>query len=294
MLEIFDISLPFFAAAFYCISVAFIKLSSSSGKFSASSVLVINNIISGLVFIPQLFWGEPVKDWGLVWQPLLAGAFCALGNIATFLCAQKGELSLMTPIMGVKILIVLLLSHIFLSSALSASFWVSGIVCCVAVFIMGYSHKTFESNRLKITIFLALCACSSYAACDICIQKYAPNFTVPQMLALCTIMMPVSIIPYIPKFFKQIRVAGMRCISFGVLAGIFMVFECYLMFLSIVGSVGAALCNILYNTRGIMAVIMVLILGRYFGELKELSQASAMRRGLGALMILVAVFIVLM
>ena len=73
----------------------------------------------------------------------------------------------------------------------------------------------------------------------------------------------------------------------------YMIMEMYLMFLSIVGEVGAALCNILYNTRGIMSVVLMFVVGKFVVDMKELSKASALQRIVGATMILIAVIIVI-
>lgn len=81
--------------------------------------------------------------------------------------------------------------------------------------------------------------------------------------------------------------------SFAALAAGLMVVECVLMVFAITGSVGAPLCNILYNTRGIFSVALIFILGKKIPALSEISQSSAMRRMAGSLMILSAVAMVL-
>ena len=289
-----DILFPFFSAALYCISITLAKYATRAETFSGISMLVMNNILSGLVFIPAIFFDSTMPDWSIVWQPLLASGFCAIGNIAIFICAEKGEVSLMTPIMGIKIMFVIFFSRILLNTSIPHSITLAGIICCMAVFIMGWQKKTLHSsNKLVITISLALCACISYALCDVIMQKYAPNFTRNAMLSLTTVAMPLSIIPFLPRFFKDVVRSNKTTLAVGATSAIIMVFEMYLMFLSIVGEVGAALCNILYNTRGIISVIVIFIVGKFIKEMKEVSKTSALQRIIGASMILGAVVIVL-
>ncbi len=292
-LPIPDIFFPFIAAALYCVSVIFVKFASRNRELSGISVLVMTNLLSGLVFIPQIFFESQLPPMSIIWQPLIASAFCAVGNIATFICAEKGEISLMTPIMGIKILIVIMLARLFLDIDLPHAITISGAICCVAIFIMGYSRDSLNSKKLLLTFFLAITACASYAACDILMQKYAHNFTRGAMLSLTTIMIPLSIIPLIPRFAREVRLASYTTISIGFASATFMVVEMYMMFLSITGEVGAPLCNILYNTRGLMAITFVYFLGKRFASLRELSNASATQRAVGATMILIAVAIVL-
>ncbi len=288
-----DIFFPFIAAALYCISVIFVKLASRNKELSGVSVLVMTNLLSGTLFIPQIFFESQLPSLSIIWQPLLASAFCAVGNIATFICAEKGEISLMTPIMGIKILIVIMLARLFLDVELPHALTISGAICCLAIFIMGYSKDSLKSKKLVFTFVLAIIACASYAACDVLMQKYAHNFTRSAMLSLTTIMIPLSIIPLLPRFIREVRVARISTISIGFASAAFMVIEMYMMFLSITGEVGAPLCNILYNTRGLMAIVFIYILGKRFASLRELSKTSAMQRAIGATMILIAVAIVL-
>lgn len=288
-----DILFPFFSAVLYCVSIILVKYATRSGTFGGISMLVMNNITSGLVFIPAIFFDNTMPDWSIVWQPLLASGFCAIGNIAIFICAEKGEVSLMTPIMGIKIMFVIFFSRMLLNTTIPHTITVAGIICCLAVFIMGWQKKSLRSNKLTITILLALCACISYALCDVIMQKYAPNFTRNAMLSLTTIAMPLSIIPFLPRFFRDVARSSKTTLAVGATSAIIMVFEMYLMFLSIIGEVGAALCNILYNTRGIISVILIFIVGKFIKEMKEVSKASALQRIVGATMILIAVFIVI-
>ncbi len=288
-----DVLYPIFAALCYTLGVIIIKYSSQNNALSGSSLLVMNNLVSGLVFIPQIFFANALPELNIVWQPLLAGAFCAVGNIATFFCAERGEVSLMTPIMGVKILFVLMFSALLLRTHLPLSIIIAGALCCISVFIMSWTKQNGEKSKLIFTIFLALLASTAYAICDVILQKTAHNFDTPAMLSIMTLPIFLSIIPFIPKFFKEAYSTSKNAISLGVLSAIFLVGESYLMFISITGKVGAALCNILFNTRGVIAIILVYILGKQFAKIKELNKSQAIRRIVGAGLILISIFIAL-
>ena len=288
-----DILFPFFAAALYCSSVMLVKYASHSGTLSGTSILVMNNILSGLVFIPAIFFEDTMPDWSIVWQPLTASCFCALGNIATFVCAERGEVSLMTPIMGIKIMFVILFARILLDANMPHTITLAGIICCIAVFIMGWSKGALNTKKLGITLMLSFVACISYAMCDVVMQKYAPNFTRNAMLSLTSIAMPLSIIPFLPRFFKDVSKSSKTTLVLGGMSAGLMIMEMYLMFLSIIGEVGAALCNILYNTRGILSVVLMFIVGKFVANMRELSNTSAIQRIIGATMILIAVSIVI-
>lgn len=285
--------LPIIAAAMYCASVMLVKSSSRRRALSGVSILVMNNLLAGLVFAPRIFLAGGMPSIGIAWQPMLAGAFCAAGNIATFVCAERGEVSLMTPIMGVKILIVILLARVLLNESLPCSITIAGAACCAAVFLMGWSKNSLKSGRAKATIALALAACAFYAACDVLLQKFSPNFEKGQLLGLMCAALPLSIIPLMPRFFREFARCGGRERALGLTSAALMTGEMFLMVLAITGSVGASLCNILYNTRGVMAVALVYICGAKFASVRELDRGAAARRLAGSLMILAAVAAVL-
>ncbi|MBR6389183.1 MAG: hypothetical protein IKS15_03595 [Opitutales bacterium] len=285
--------LPIMAAAMYCLSVVLVKPATRQRALSGASILVMNNLLAGLVFAPQIFLAGKMPPLEIAWQPVLAGAFCAAGNIATFVCAERGEVSLFTPIMGVKILIVIFLAHIFIKESLPPSITLAGIVCCAAVFLMGWRKNSLKSAGAKMTIALALSACSFYAACDVLLQKFSPNFEKEQLLGLMCAALALSVAPFLPRFFREAARAPSRALGLGFMSAALMTGEMFLMVLAITGSVGASLCNILYNTRGVMAVALVYICGSKFESVRELDRGDAARRLAGSLMILAAVAAVL-
>ncbi len=285
-----DILFPVLAAACYALGVIAVKYASKSKTISGVSLLAMNNLFSGAVFIPQIFFAPDLPEFSIIWQPLLAGAFCAAGNLATFICAERGEVSLMTPIMGVKILFVLIFSNVMLQTRLPFSIMISGAICCAAVFIMGASKSKLNRQKFRFTVFLALSACASYAACDVLMQKYAPNFSTRAMLALTTVAMPVSVIPLIPKLIGELKKSNPETIAFGSFSSVLLVGESYLMFISITGAVGAAMSNILFNTRGIIAIALIFAFGTKSMKIRELDRHLAMRRAFGAAMILLSIF----
>ena len=285
--------LPIMAAAMYCLSVVLVKAAAGKREISGVSILVMNNLLAGLVFAPQIFWAGGMPPINIAWQPLLAGAFCAAGNISTFICAERGEVSLMTPIMGVKILIVIFLAHILINESLPSSIILAGAVCCAAVFLMGWRKNSLKRAGAKTTIALALSACAFYAVCDVLLQKFSPNFEKGQLLGLMCAALALSIVPLLPRFFREAARAKSRGIALGFFAAALMTGEMFLMVLAITGSVGASLCNILYNTRGVMAVALVYIGGAKFESVRELDKGAAARRLAGSLMILAAVAAVL-
>lgn len=289
-----ELLLPVAAAAAYCLSVLFVKASTADGKLSPTSILATTNFLMFLAFLPTLLCNWQSVNPHLLWQPLLTGIFFAIGNWATFLCSHKGEVSLMTPIMGIKILLVILFLHIIVGGETPKSLIFAGLLCCAAVFIMGYSKSdTTPRGKRLWTYALAAIACISYAMCDVLFQKFSGNFDGMIILSLNNIVLAILSVPYIKTFCRNFRNANNKTLLLGAFSAILMTAEAVLMVIAIIGEVGAGLCNILYNTRGIMSVLLILAAGHINPSLRELNKASTLRRLTGSAMIMLAVYTVL-
>lgn len=279
---------PLIAAALYSVSVILVKEYSSFGKMSGVGALIFNNAAMCAVFAPALFFGE-AADLQKVWEPVLIGIFWGLANIATFICAQKGEVSLMTPVMGVKVLIVFAFAHLLIGSVLTAPMYIAGFACCFAVFLMGFDKSSLKSKKFAITLFLALAACTSYAMADVLIQTFSADFSPWHMLAISSVSVLVSSFPFLPKFAREVKNADKKSLLLCVLAALIMAAESLFMFYAIREGVGAALCNILYNMRGVISVVLVFILGKRLKGVAELNTTAAAKRLVGSLIIIAAV-----
>ena len=286
-----ELLLPVAAAAAYCLSVLFVKASTADGKLSPTSILATTNFLMFLAFLPTLLCNWQSINPHLLWQPLLTGIFFAIGNWATFQCSHKGEVSLMTPIMGIKILLVILFLHTIVGGETPKSLIFAGLLCCAAVFIMGYSKSdTTPRGKRLWTYALAAIACISYAMCDVLFQKFTGNFDGMIILSLNNIVLAILSVPYIKTICRDFRNANNKTLALGTFSAILMTVEAVLMVIAIIGEVGAGLCNILYNTRGIMSVLLILAAGRINPSLRELNKASTLRRLTGSAMIMLAVY----
>lgn len=279
---------PLIAAALYSVSVILVKEYSSFGKMSGVGALILNNAIMCAVFAPALFLGGNVNLHKL-WEPVLIGVFWGLANIATFICAQKGEVSLMTPIMGVKVLIVFVFAHFLIGAVLTTPMYIAGFACCFAVFLMGFDKSSLKSKKFAITLFLALAACTSYAMADVLIQTFSSDFSPWHMLAISSVSVLVSSFPFLHKFAAEVRNADKKSLSLCALAALIMAVESLFIFYAIREGVGAALCNILYNMRGVISVVLVFILGKKLKGVAELNTTMATKRLVGSIIIIAAV-----
>ncbi len=285
---------PFLAALLYSLSVLLAKFASNVGRMAPTSVLFLNNLAIWLVYLPFMFSPSFRADWDAVWKSLAIGVFFSTGNYATFLCAYKGELSLMTPVMGVKILFVLLFSRLLIGGELPGEIFASGVICCVAVFLLGASPGAGgnDAGKVKATYALAMCACASYAVVDVLFQKFSDAENPMVLLCISNFVPLLSSLPFLRRFARDLRGMEARPIVAGCLSALLMAGEATSLVVAITGGVGAALCNIFYNTRSLFSIALVFVLGIFYPQLRELRPSSAARRVVASFMILAAVAMV--
>ena len=282
---------PIAAALFYALSVIFAKIASKKGSVSPTSMLAATNLAIMFVFLPFVFLSSDI-DFTHIWRPAIVGLFFALGNYATFLCAKYGQVSLMTPIMGVKILFVFATASALSGILPSAEVFLSGVICAIAVFIMGYDKELLcGSSKIGKTLALALSTCFFYAVCDVLVQQLSGKYSPCVFLGLTSVFLAISSAPAVPKMFREF-LSGGKTTLIAVLAAAFMAMESTLMFIALANNLDAGLCNIVYNIRGVMSVVLVYFMSGAYPELEHLSRSSAGRRLLGSFMILGAIALV--
>lgn len=99
-----SILLPLASAAGYVVGVLLIKRASAHGV-GLWRTAFLSNVVMGLCFTPLWLLGGGDISWSLLWQPALSAALFFAGQIFTFM-ALAGDISLATPVLGLKILFV--------------------------------------------------------------------------------------------------------------------------------------------------------------------------------------------
>ena len=101
-----SILLPLCAALLYVVGALLVK---RSGDFGVGvwRTAFISNLTSALIFQLLLPLGGTFHV-ELLWQPALVGVLFLLGQLLNYLALQRGDVSVATPVLGVKIILVAL------------------------------------------------------------------------------------------------------------------------------------------------------------------------------------------
>ena len=95
------------------------------------------------------------------------------GQVFSLLALSTGDVSVATPVLGVKILLVALLTAVVIGDPIGARLWTAAALSSAAIAMLnvGGAHP---HRRVGTTIVLAALGATAYACFDVLVQKWSP------------------------------------------------------------------------------------------------------------------------
>ncbi len=284
--------IPLLTAITYSLSTLCLKSSSNAGVGPWRTTFFIN-IVCGLM--AALFWIPIGFSFTMAefWASLIMAVGFFLGQLFTSLGIHRGDLSVFTPIMGLKVIFVALLSIFLLDSVARPLVWLGAILSILAIFLMRGSAKA-ERKRLMPSVVLGIVSALFFALTDVLVQLYGQQIRYERLIALMFGLlgfMSVTLIPMFKSPLSDITLSSWKWLIGGsVLYSAQTIGMAYV--LAEYGE--ATIVNIIYSSRGIFSVVLVWLIGHWFAN-QEKSQGAGvmMRRILGAILMTVAIILAL-
>ena len=254
----------------------------------------VSNLAIGLAFAPLWLLGGHDQPASLLWQPLLVALLFLSGQIFSFLSLHYGDVSVGTPVMGLKIVLVALGSALLLPDPIPLKWWIAAGLSTVAIVLLsrGESRPRHAVGR---TVLSAALAAASFALFDVLVQKWSPTWGVGRFLPLACGTVAVLSFGFIPLFSAPLRAiprAAWRWLGGGSLL---LALQSSLFVYSIGAFGDATAMNIVYSSRGLWSVVAVWLIGHWFAnEEQKLAPAILRSRLAGAALILTAITLVVL
>lgn len=254
----------------------------------------LSNWIIALLFVPVWFeagggW-HPLVDY---WQPAATAALFFGGQAFTFMALRQGDVSVVTPVMGTKVILVALFSSLLRVGEVPLQWWFGALLSTAAI---GLLHLGGESHRRHVgrTALLAFASAASFSLGDVLMQKWVPVWGLGSYFPPMFLFVGLLSCAFMPLFSAPLRAldkAAWRWVGPGALllalnnAGVVLA-------LVIVGSATAV--NIVYSVRGLFSVLLVWSIGHWFAsEEKHLAGGVLGLRLAGAALMVAAIVLVL-
>jgi len=232
-----------------------------------------------------------------VWPIAALALLFVLGQTVTILAFSLGEVSIVAPVMGLKVILVNIILAAGLREGLSGRIWLASILAVLGIFILQSNpgnHK--HPPRALLAMFLAFLSALFFAAADVLIQQWTPTlgferFLPPAML-LAGLFSLLFFLPPGPSPKRPPRAAFKFLLPGALLLALQSLLLIYA--IAIYGKVAEA--NILYSSRGVWSVLAVWWLGHRFAnsELQHHDSSRLHRRLFGATLITAAIILTLL
>ena len=296
--------LPLGAGFGYACGAVAIKRALSAGA-SGTWVNLLCNMVMAVFF--QGLWilpGHPLT-LSLMVPPIACGLLFFLGQIFTFKAIDTGDVSVATPLLGAKVLLVAVFSFLLIGKSLPHAIWAASVMASLGIALISYSPGGNHARLLEAVVW-SLTAAAVFALTDVLVQRWVPSVGYSRFAPLMFGSMGLFSVVYIPLLIKSI---GARRDASGplfsgsafssmtwLLAGALLLAVQALAMYSSIGLFGSAtMTNILYGSRCLWSVLLVWTLGSIAGDSSPSQQRIGImtRRLIGALLLFGAMTLVL-
>ncbi len=244
-----------------------------------------------LIFLPIFFFDARPIPWEIWYQPFVMGIFSFLGQACAWKAISSGDLTLSTPALGSKVILVALLTEILLHQTVPLAWWLAAACSFAAVFFL---QAGLESERKKVftTLLFSFLTAACFAMGDVLIQKWAPGWGVfhfVPVFAIATAFYSLCLIPILPKPLFVFPATGWKW----MLSGTALLGIQGLIFTVAIGLFGKVTqTNIIFSTRGLWNFIIIWFIGNWFGNHERKSDSKVMRfRFVGAGLMFLAIIL---
>jgi len=283
--------LPFAAAFVFGLGNVLQKRAFQEGA-GVLPTFVLNNLVLGAAFLPMLALSHTAIPWTRLWQPLTAGSAFFLGSIVGLIALQRGDVSLVTPLLGTKVILVAAISALVFQRPLGAGLIAAAGLTTAGVFLMG-ATEWHPDRRLGESTLLAVLCSLSFAVCDTLIQQWAAPFGVRTFIPLLfgtLAVLATGLLAWQGRPAFRVPRAARKWMAAAALAT---VTQAVLITLAIALWRDATGVNVVYALRGLWGLGIVWVVGHWFGntERHHAGGRAMATRLAGALLILTAVLI---
>jgi drug/metabolite transporter (DMT)-like permease len=244
------------AALFQSISYLCTRLFNERHKNDIGTLLALSHIIMGIisVFLVIFLLPQNMPDFSTYLPSLLGSTvFYLFGQIFLFSALIKSEASRISPLLGIKVIILALISFIFLHQHLNLVQWIAVVLCSLSVFLLSNSGTKLHQS----SVILVVLACISYCISDTSIKALVEHFRflgdfqgAVFSTGLCYILSGFAGLTYLvlkPHNTNRDTWLYSLPFAFSWLIAMIFLFSCFTL-------IGVVFGNILQSTRGVISI----------------------------------------
>ena len=258
--------LPLAAAFIYAIASMLLKKALVVGAHPMACFHV-NNWAGTLVFVPLAFLETQPVPWSLWLAPVGVGLMFFTGSWFTFIAMQRGDVSLVTPVLGSKVVFVAFATSLLIAGGMSPLMWIAALLTTGGIFLMSATDfKTPRGARLAGPVTMALISASFFALADVVMQKFAPQFGGRMFLAVMSGTNGLLSAAVMLIGFNRPPIPWNRATAWSLGGSALVAAQSLLMGFALAFHSDAIGVNVVYATRGLWSLMVVALLGPLIGN----------------------------
>ncbi|MDX1962760.1 MAG: hypothetical protein SFX18_06380 [Pirellulales bacterium] len=234
------------------------------------------------------------------WQAIVAGLVFWLGQFTTLVALDVGEVSIATPVLGLKILFVLIFMTLLSGKPPGLQLWVAGGLSLAALTLLQGAPRAsalqpnatgHKPRRIGLTILLAAFSALAYALFDVLINAWSPHWGIERIIPLAFLVaLLVSTLAVGARVgsWRIPRGAIPSLCGGSALIGL----QSATLIYAIAWTQDPPRINLIYNSRGFFSILAVWGVGHWFdNHERHLGRREFIRRLCGAFLMLAAIFL---
>jgi drug/metabolite transporter (DMT)-like permease len=233
-------------------------------------VNAISNLAMAGWSAPLVFFFPGTLQFQSLLGAFLAGSTLFLGRACAIRALAQGDLSLATPVLGMKTIFVALLTVVLLKEPVSAGLMAGAVLSSLAVALLSLSPGILHGKKEGAAIDRGTAGWATLAAfffglTDVTVQRFAKMLGVgwfqPLMFATLVVLTPLL---FLPEFFGKRKARPLLPMPAraGALGGSIVIGFQTSLVVFVIGFFGQATAtNVVYATRGLWAILLEGALG---------------------------------
>ena len=283
------IVLPAVAAFLFSLAALALKRANQLGVDVWQTAFVVN-ISAGAIYSALWFVGGPSLRMELWYQPVLIAIFLFVGMLAQFMALNRGDVSVAVPVMGLKLLVVAIMSPIVVGDAIPFQLWIAVVLSILGVTMLNRGGRSGSSRGFTISVTFGLLAAMSFGAFDLLAAKWGQGWGVGRLLPCVFWINAIFSLACLRGFLSTLSSRSRLALAWLSVGALLLSLQGLLFIGCLVVYGRAAQTNVSYSIRGLLSVLLVWSVGRYLqNDEGKLTRALLVNRLIGAVCLLSAI-----
>jgi len=166
--------LPMFSAFLYAVAAMSQKQAIAAG-YGPWRMAGVTTWLVSLPFMFLIFLEEDLRLPDPLWPGLVCGVLFMGGQFFSILAITRGDVSVSTPVLGSKVVLVVLFLSWFTDEQMSMATWIAAFLTCLGIVFLQSDDRLEKRGQIWFTIWISILSAACFAG-GICRSGFLPVY----------------------------------------------------------------------------------------------------------------------